>query len=213
MLNGLSHCSKAVLILSLIHSTFEQKSLDPVSLLIFALCVNSIYVSGHYTKYNSDDDGFKPIRPSTDNPIEQANQAEYEYYDDEDLDATFAATTATTTTTTTTTTQRPVSTQRLSTRRSSFRSLNFNKKKIIEKPFTDSYTEASDDFEIVQQPAKLGPSILPHLRNTIFDVDRRENDKSYNFGPEKSSTASELNNGNGNFSRRYARFLFKLRTG
>lgn len=192
--------------------------MDTVSFLIFALCVNHIYVSGQYTQYKYNNDGFKPIRPSTEKPIDLPTQPDYEYYDDDELDSAntpiLGHTTATTTTTTTTTTQRPSLAQRyLATRRSNSRSANFNKVIIPEKPYVDNYLEASNEFEILQQPGKK-PLALP-LRNTIFDVDHRANGKEYSFSQEKASTTSaESNNiNNGNFSRRYARFLFKLRTG
>lgn len=180
-----------------------------MSFLLITLCVNTIYVSGQYNLYNSDDDGFKPIRPSTDRP-EIATQPEYEYYDD-DLDYTQAPTIATTTTTTTTTYRPPKPQRLISTRRNSFRSASFEKKKNIETPYVDSFTEASNEFEIVQHPGKTKPLFLPQLRNTILDVDRRVNGKDYNFASDKSSSTSAESNGN--FSRRYARFLFKQRTG
>lgn len=81
--------------------------------------------------------------------------------------------------------------------------------------YGDSYTEASVENAIVQyqQPTKGKQSSVavpsPHLRNAIVDVDRRANGKEY--AQEKSATSIE-SNGN-NFSRRYARFLFKQRSG
>lgn len=179
------------------------------------ICVNHIYVSGQYTQYTHNDDGFKPIRPSTEKPTDLPTQSDYEYYDDDELASDNAPTlrpVTTTTTTTTTTTQRPSLAQRyLATRRSNSRSVNFNKINIPEKPYVDSYLEASNEFEVLQPVKK--PLALP-LRNTFFDVDHRANGKDYNFSQEKaSSTSAESNNNNGNFSRRYARFLFKLRTG
>lgn len=87
------------------------------------------------------------------------------------------------------------------------------------KPFyADSYTEASNEnafvqFQQQQQLSKPKQSTPPQLRNAIVDVDRRPlNGKDY--AQEKSITSIESNNGNANyFSRRYARFLFKQRSG
>lgn len=166
---------------------------------------------------------------------------EYEYYYDDEIDdfgttQTFApttatktastATTTTTTTTSTTTTPKPISSYRLlTTQRNGFRPLvNFNSKSGNTKKKSDtsiarqsnqfdSYTEASNDSAFVQKQTNNQPkqsASTQHQRNAISDVSRRSASKD-DYAEEKSAPAA-IESGGG-FSRRYARFLFKLRSG
>lgn len=167
---------------------------------------------------------------------------EYEYYDDEIDDfgttqsfspttTTKAATTTTkttTTTTTTTTTPKPITSYRLmTTHRNGFRPLlNFNGNNGNTKKKTDtaiarqsnqpdSYTEASNESTFIQKQNNNNQSkqsaSTQHQRNAISDVSRRSTSKEQ-YAQEKSAPAAIESNGGG-FSRRYARFLFKLRSG
>lgn len=162
---------------------------------------------------------------------------EYEYYDDEidDFSTTTTkstpTTTTTTTSTTTTTTPKPITSYRLlhTTPRNGFRPLiNFNsinngntKKKSdttnarqqYQQYQLDSYTEASNDNAFVQKfnNQLKQPVSAPQLRNAIADVNRRVAHKDYL--PEKSNPIDPKSDNGGSFSRRYARFLFKLRSG
>lgn len=201
-----------------------------MSFLVLTISISHFGVSGQYIQYNAN---AKKGPPSlADRQIDTVTaaaaaadaQVEYEYYDDliEDSSTTQLSPTTTTTSTTTTTTPKPITSYRYSTtHRNGFRPIQpFNKKKfeVATKQYQpDSYTEASNESAFVQksqnpnQSKQLPP---PQLRNAIADVNRRTVGKDY--VQEKSVvTSSELNggNGNGSFSRRYARFLFKLRSG
>lgn len=168
---------------------------------------------------------------------------EYEYYDDEIDDfgttqgflpttTTKTAPTTPTTTTSTTTTPKPITSYRLlTTHRNGFRPLlnsnnnNGNTKKKTDTTITrqnqqyqpDSYTEASNDSTFVQkqnnnnQPKKSAST--QHLRNAISDVNRRSVDKEYVQEKSAPSAIDSSSGSSGGFSRRYARFLFKLRSG
>lgn len=197
--------------------------MDFVSLVVLIICVNQcVQVSGQYFQYKSND-GFQPV---TDKRIESATQPEYEYYDEIDESSTLPGLpnasigSTTTTTTTTTTTQKPTTSHRfLTTRRSSFRT-NFNKKKFnVNQPYYsdgDSYTEASNENEFVQQQqsslSKAKQPTPPQLRNSVIESDRRVNGKDDNFAEKKSSSSIDSDK-DSYVSRRYARFLFRMRTG
>lgn len=192
--------------------------MDFVSLVVLIICVNRFHVSGQYFQYKSND-GFQPV---TNKQIESATQPEYEYYDEIDESSTLPGSigATATTTTTTSTTQKPITTTHrfLTTRRSSFRTSNFNKKKSnVNQPYYsgDSYTEASNENEFVQQQSTLSKAkqpTPPQLRNSVVDLDRRVNGKDDNIAEKKSSSSIDSDNAS-YVSRRYARFLFKLRTG
>lgn len=181
-------------------------------------------VSGQYIQYKAN----APARQQTvDRQYDTATQNEYEYYYEDEIDdfgttQSIGLTTArstTTTTTTTTTTPKPITSYRLlTTHRNGFRPLP-NKKKFdptITRQFQpnqpDSNTEASNDNTYVQKPNQLKQSAAstPQLRNAIADVNRRTAGKEY---VQEKSSESDNGNGSGGFSRRYARFLFKLRSG
>lgn len=189
-----------------------------MSFLVLTISISDFGVSGQYIRYRSDS---KENESATDRRIDTATDVEY-YYDD-DIEAGFSTThsipSTTTTSTTTTTTPKPITSYRfLTTHRNGFRPFNYNKKKsdtTTKQYQPDSYTEASNESAFVQRQVKETatppPPPSPHLRNAIADVNRRTTGKDY--AQEKSS---ELINGTGNsnyVSRRYARFLFKLRTG
>lgn len=142
---------------------------------------------------------------------------------------TTTTTTAPTTTTSKTTTPKPITSYRLlTTHRNGFRPLiNFNSNNGNTKKKTDtsiarqsnqldSYTEASNESTFIQKQSNnqsKQSASAQHQRNAISDVSRRSaNSKEY--AQEKSAPAAvdESSNGGG-FSRRYARFLFKLRSG
>lgn len=196
-----------------------------MSFLVLTISISHFGVSGQYIQYNAN---AKKVQSAADRQIDTATaaasaQVEYEYYDDfiEDLSTTqLPATTTTSTTTTTTTTPKPITSYRFSTtHRNGFRPINLNKKK-FEAPTKqyqpDSYTEASNESAFVQKsqnPNQLKQLATPQLRNAIAEVNRRTIGKEY--VNEKSVVSSNELNGNGNasFSRRYARFLFKLRSG
>lgn len=196
-----------------------------MSFLVLTISISHFGVSGQYIQYNAN---AKKVQSAADRQIDTATaaasaQVEYEYYDDfiEDLSTTqLPATTTTSTTTTTTTTPKPITSYRFSTtHRNGFRPINLNKKK-FEAPTKqyqpDSYTEASNESAFVQKsqnPNQLKQLATPQLRNAIAEVNRRTIGKE--FVNEKSAVSSNELNGNGNasFSRRYARFLFKLRSG
>lgn len=197
--------------------------MDFVSLVVLIICVNQCFqVSGQYFQYKSND-GFQPV---TDKRIESATQPEYEYYDEIDESSTLpglpnapVGSKTTTTSTTTTTTQKPTTSHRfLTTRRSSFRT-NINKKKFnVNQPYYsdgDSYTEASNENEFVQQQSSLSKAkqpTPPQLRNSVIDSDRRVNGKDDNLAEKKSSSSIDSDK-DSYVSRRYARFLFRMRTG
>lgn len=190
-----------------------------MSFLVLSISLSHFGVSGQYIQYNAK---AHEVQSVTDRQIDTATHPEYEYYDDIIEDSTTTQIpVAKTTTTTTTTTPKPITSYRfLTNHRNGFRPINFNKKKLeitTRQYHSDSHTEASNESAFVQdqsqlkQPTSATPS--PHLRNAIADVNRRTVGKDY--AQEKSSATSfESNNGNGNYlSRRYARFLFKLRSG
>lgn len=202
----------------------SQNNVVFVSFLVLTISISHFGVSGQYIQYNAN---AKKVQSAADRQIDTATaaasaQVEYEYYDDiiEDLSTTQLPATTTTSTTTTTTTPKPITSYRfLTTHRNGFRPINFNKKKIeatTKQYQPDSYTEASNESAFVQKsqnPNQLKQLPPPQLRNAIAEVNRRTIGKEY--ANEKSVVSSnELNgNGNGSFSRRYARFLFKLRSG
>lgn len=192
-----------------------QNNVVFVSFLVLTISISHFGVSGQYIPYRSES---KENESVTDRRIDTATDVEY-YYDDEieaDLSTTHSIPSTTTTSTTTTTTPKPITSYRFSTtHRNGFRPFNYNKKK---QPDTttklyqpDSYTEASNESAFVQKQVKPTATPTPQLRNAIAEVNRRTTGKDYT--QEKSS---ELINGTGNnnyVSRRYARFLFKLRSG
>lgn len=182
-------------------------------------------VSGQYIPYNAN----AQVAKSTDDRQTETATSEYEYYDDitEDLSTTQSIpttratrTTTPTTTTTSTTTPKPITSYRvLTTHRNGFRPINSKKKfdtTTKQQYQPDSYTEASNESAFIQQKHQV-QTPPPHLRNVIADINRRTSGKEY--AQEKSlATSIESNNGDGNgnanyFSRRYARFLFKSRSG
>lgn len=183
--------------------------------MVLTICVCHVFfVSGQYLQSQSID-----------------SVTEYEYYDDfADASTTQGVTTilpiftstkstTTSTTTTTTTTPKPTLTRYLPTRRNLFRTsiapntINQRKKFGPTKVYVaDSYSEASIENAFVQtkQQQQKQPT-PPHLRNALVDADRSASDKDY---AQEKFVASDESNGNGNsFSRRYARFLFKSRSG
>lgn len=190
-----------------------------MSFLVLTISLSHFGVSGQYIQYNAKAHEAQSV---TESQIDTATVAEYEYYDDiiEDSSTTQIPA-ARTTTTTTTTTPKPITSYRfLTNHRNGFRPINFNKKKLeitTRQYHTDSHTEASNESAFVQNQSQLKqptpPTPPPHLRNAIADINRRTVGKDY--AQEKSSATSfDSNNGNGNYlSRRYARFLFKQRTG
>lgn len=142
-----------------------------------------------------------------------------------------ATTTTTTKTTSTTTTPKPITSYRLmTTHRNGFRPIlnsnsnNGNTKKKTDTTITrqnqqyqpDSYTEASNESTFVQKQnnnqSKQSTS-TPQLRNAIADVNRRSAGKEYAQEKSSSSAVDSSNGSSGGFSRRYARFLFKSRSG
>ncbi|XP_031635880.1 cAMP-dependent protein kinase catalytic subunit-like [Contarinia nasturtii] len=204
-----------------------------VSFLVLTISIShfGVGVSGQYVQYNANAQENQSV---ADRRIDTAT--EYEYYDDviEDISTTQSlpttTTTKATTTTTTTSTSKPITSSYriLTTHRNAFRPSNFKKKfDVTTKQYhADSYTEASNENAFVQkepnqskqyqqQPPQQQQLAPPHLRNAIADINRRTSGKEY--AQEKSSSTSiDSNNVNGSgnyFSRRYARFLFKLRTG
>ncbi|XP_055294864.1 uncharacterized protein DDB_G0290587-like [Sitodiplosis mosellana] len=191
-----------------------------VSFLVLTISISHFGVSGQYIQYNANGQGSKS---AADRQPETAT-TEYEYYDDiiEDFSTTQSIPTSpprTTTSTTTTTTPKPITSYRvLTTHRNGFRPINFKKKfdaTTKQQYQPDSNTEASNESAFVQYQKQQVQTPPPHLRNAIADVNRRTSGKEY--AQEKSlATSIESNNGNGNgnyFSRRYARFLFKQRSG
>lgn len=179
----------------------------------------------------------------SDKQYDTAPEYEYYYDDEIDgTTQTFAPTTITTKVTTTTTkktttaastttTPKPITSYRLqTTHRNGFRPIlsgnNANTKKKTDTTITrqsnqpDNYIEASNDENTFIQKQKSNnnqPKQLAstqHHRNGISDVSRRSASKDY--AQEKSSPAeidSNNSGSSGGFSRRYARFLFKLRSG
>lgn len=196
-----------------------------MSFLVLTISISHFGVSGQYIQYNAN---AQEAKSTANRQIETAT-TEYEYYDDiiEDVSTTQGSivptttTTTRTTTSTSTTTPKPITSYRvLTTHRNGFRPLNFKKKFEVttkQQYQPDSYTEASNESAFVQpqQQKQQLQTPPPHIRNAIADINRRTTGKDY--AQEKSlATSIESNNGNGNgnyFSRRYARFLFKLRSG
>lgn len=194
-----------------------QKNSAFVSFVVLTISVSHFCVSGQYLQSQT-----QSIDTVT----------EYEYYDDfADASTTVTVTSIpyttsakpTTTTTTTTTTSKPTTSNRyLTTRRTTFRPLVFSNNGISSRKkfgtnklyIADSYTEASNENALVQSDGNIikKQPTPPQLRNAVVDVDRSTSGKDY--AQEKFATSVETNNGNGNyFSRRYARFLFKSRSG
>lgn len=199
-----------------------------MSFAVLTISISHFGVSGQYIQYKTNAQERQSV---ADRHIDTVTHTEYEYYDDDGEDYTtpqnIAITTSTTTSTTstTTTTPKPITSYRLlTTNRNGFRPLFNYKQKKFDTDKTrqqyqpDSYTEASNESAFVQKhnqskQSTQPPPPPPQLRNAIAEVNRRTAGKEY--AVEKSApTSFESNNGNGgNFSRRYARFLFKLRSG
>lgn len=189
-----------------------------VSFLVLTISISHFGVSGQYIQYNAN---AKKVQSAADRKIDTATaaasaQVEYEYYDDfiDDLSTTQLPST----TTTTTTTPKPITSYRfLTTHRNGFRPINLNKKRFeatTKQYQPDSYIEASNESAFIQNSQnsnQLKQLATPQLRNAIAEVNRRTIGKEY--VNEKSAVSSNELNGNGSFSRRYARFLFKLRSG
>lgn len=193
-----------------------------MSFVVLTISISHFGVSGQYIQYKAN---AQKRQSAADRRIDTVTHTEYEYYDDdsEDYSTTESIATTTTSTTSTTTTPKPITSYRvMTTHRNGFRPLlNFKQKKFdtttrqqYQQYQPDSYTEASNESSFVQKHNQLkqsaAPPPSPQLRNAIADVNRRTNGKEY--AAEKSAPTS-IESNNGNFSRRYARFLFKLRSG
>lgn len=194
-----------------------------MSFAVLTISISHFGVSGQYIQYKTNAQERQSV---ADRRIDTVTHTEYEYYDDDGEDYTTPQNIAitTSTTTSTTTTPKPITSYRqLTTHRNGFRPLlNYKQKKLDadktrQQNQLDSYTEASNENAFVQKHNQLKQSTQPppppQLRNAIAEVNRRTAGKEY--AVEKSPpTSFDSNNGNGgNFSRRYARFLFKLRSG
>lgn len=147
-------------------------------------------------QYNSYDDlNEVPNQRRNDDGV---TERELEYYELDDVSTTevaqttVPATTTTTTTTTSTTTARPAALR--TTRRSTFRAKN----KFATNQLSDSFNDASENLYV----QKSRPIATALTRNA---VDRAENRKE-----DRSSSDDDAGN---YFSRRYARFLFRQRSG
>lgn len=202
----------------------KQKNIVFVSFVVLTISISHFGVSGQYIQYKAN---AQERQSAADRRIDTVTQTEYEYYDDDNVDYSTTQSIATTTTSTTsTTTPKPITSYRvLTTHRNGFRPLlNFKQQKKFDTALRqqqqqqqyqpDSYTEASNESTFVQKHNQLKqsapPPPPPQLRNAIAEVNRRTIGKEY--AAEKSApTSIEANNGN--FSKRYARFLFKLRSG
>lgn len=160
------------------------------------LVLNAVIVCfGQYRGYDDDLNQVTNEPPRNDEDA-TVSLSDFDYY--EDSSTTQSALTTiipvpTTTTTTTTTTARPT-TQR-TTRRNSFRARN---KFATNQLLYDSFNDASENSYV----QKSKPVAAPLTRNTVYRAP--ENRKEDRSGSD---------NDGGNFSKRYARYLFAQRSG
>lgn len=197
-----STCTSNPLNSSLIYSNVLsichfQKSVNV--LILSVLLFNAVCVCfGQYSRY--DDDSSNHV--TDDPPREDATVAlsDFDYYEDASTTQSIPTTvipqpttTTTTTTTTSTTTARP-----RATRRNLFRARN---KFAANQLLYDSVNDASQNVFV----QKSRPVAEPLTRNTVtpraIATEQRKEDRSDNYNDSPA------------FSKRYARFLFRQRTG
>lgn len=163
----------------------------------FVLLLNTFSVTGQYNANEPDQ--------LADRRVDTVTQ-EYEYYDDlVDSSTTQVGITTEIPTTTTPTTTTTTTTVRSTIRRTNLRP-SLYKKKFNRKQFDDNYTDSSDVNAYVQKSRQSQQQQLPINRNAVHELDRAEN--------RRDITEERSDDSNDNyFSRRYARFLFRQRSG